>query len=90
LDWVKTNHVKRALREGRPTAGSWLHLCSGISAEIMSRAGFDWLMIDREHGPIDIGACQAMIVSADKDAFLSGLKARFESLRAEGTFPAWE
>ena len=50
MDWVKTNHVKRALREGRPTAGSWLHLCSGISAEIMSRAGFDWLLVDMEHG----------------------------------------
>ncbi len=50
LDWVKTNHVKRALREGRPTVGSWLHLCSGIGAEIMSRAGFDWLLIDMEHG----------------------------------------
>ncbi len=50
MEWVKTNHVKRALREGRPTAGSWLHLCSAISAEIMSRAGFDWLLIDMEHG----------------------------------------
>lgn len=50
MDWVKTNTVKRALREGRPTAGAWLALCSGISAEIMSRAGFDWLLIDMEHG----------------------------------------
>ena len=24
MSWVKTNHVKRALREGRPTAGAWL------------------------------------------------------------------
>jgi 1-acyl-sn-glycerol-3-phosphate acyltransferase len=28
--------------------------------------------------------------SSDKDAFLAGLKARFEALRAEGTFPEWE
>jgi 2-keto-3-deoxy-L-rhamnonate aldolase RhmA len=48
MEWVKTNHVKRALRDGRPT-GAWLQLCS-ISAEIMSRAGFDWLLIDMEHG----------------------------------------
>lgn len=26
LDWVRTNRVKRALREGRPTDGWWLHL----------------------------------------------------------------
>jgi 2-keto-3-deoxy-L-rhamnonate aldolase RhmA len=50
VEWVKTNHVKRALREGRPTAGAWLSLCSSISAEVMSRAGFDWLLIDMEHG----------------------------------------
>ena len=50
MDWVKTNHVKRALREGRPTAGAWLSMCSSISAEVMSRGGFDWLLIDMEHG----------------------------------------
>src|SRR5574341_586816 len=64
VEWVKTNHVKRALREGRPTAGSWLHLCSVISAEIMSRAGFDWLLIDMEHGHGDyqmlLGQLQAI------------------------------
>jgi hypothetical protein len=26
----------------------------------------------------------------EKEAFLAGLKARFEALRAEGTFPEWE
>jgi 2-dehydro-3-deoxyglucarate aldolase/4-hydroxy-2-oxoheptanedioate aldolase len=54
VSWVKTNHVKRALREGRPTAGAWVQLCSAISAEIMSRAGFDWLLIDMEHGHGDL------------------------------------
>lgn len=54
MSWVKTNHVKRALREGRPTAGAWLHLCSAMSAEIMSRAGFDWLLVDMEHGHGDL------------------------------------
>ena len=26
----------------------------------------------------------------DKETFLAGLKARFEALRAEGSFPEWE
>jgi 2-keto-3-deoxy-L-rhamnonate aldolase RhmA len=64
VSWVKTNHVKRALREGRPTAGAWLSMCSGISAEIMSRAGFDWLLVDMEHGHGDfqtlLGQLQAI------------------------------
>ncbi len=51
---VFENHVKRMLKEGKKTAGAWLHLCSPFSAEIMSGAGFDWLMIDMEHGPGDV------------------------------------
>jgi 2-dehydro-3-deoxyglucarate aldolase/4-hydroxy-2-oxoheptanedioate aldolase len=49
-----TNPVKHALQAGHKTAGAWLQMASPISAEIMARAGFDWLMIDLEHGPGDI------------------------------------
>lgn len=48
------NRVKRALKEGKKTAGAWLQIASPTTAEIMSQAGFDWLMIDMEHGPGDI------------------------------------
>jgi len=48
------NPLKRLLREGKRTAGAWLQIASPYTAEIMSQAGFDWLMIDMEHGPGDI------------------------------------
>jgi 2-dehydro-3-deoxyglucarate aldolase/4-hydroxy-2-oxoheptanedioate aldolase len=48
------NRVKQLLSEGNKTAGAWLQTASPIAAEIMSQAGFDWLMIDMEHGPGDI------------------------------------
>ncbi len=48
------NALKRDLRAGRPTVGAWLHLCSPIAAEIMGDAGFDWLLIDMEHGAGDL------------------------------------
>ena len=48
------NRVKRMLQEGKKTAGAWLQIASPITAEIMARAGFDWLLIDMEHGPTDI------------------------------------
>jgi 2-dehydro-3-deoxyglucarate aldolase/4-hydroxy-2-oxoheptanedioate aldolase len=44
------NPVKRKLQAGQPTVGAWLHLCSPLAAEIMADAGFDWLLIDMEHG----------------------------------------
>ena len=48
------NRIKRMLKDGEKTAGAWLQIASPFTAEIMSQAGFDWLMIDMEHGPGDI------------------------------------
>ena len=41
------------LQDGKLTAGAWLQMTSPMSAELMARAGFDWLMIDMEHAPGD-------------------------------------
>ena len=51
---VRENTVKRALKAGKKTSGAWLHLCSPMSAEVMADAGFDWLLIDMEHGHGDL------------------------------------
>lgn len=51
---VIDNPVKRALKSGRPTVGAWLHLCNPLAAEIMADAGFEWLLIDMEHGAGDL------------------------------------
>lgn len=48
------NRVKRMLQEGKKTAGAWLQVASPFTAEILARAGFDWLIVDMEHGPGDI------------------------------------
>ncbi len=34
-------------------AGVWCNLASAITTEIAASAGFDWLLIDQEHGPGD-------------------------------------
>ena len=57
------NPFKARLKAGKPALGLMLTLPSAQLAQVVARAGFDWLMIDREHGPIDIGACQAMIAA---------------------------
>ena len=48
------NRAKRLLKEGKKTGGAWAQLASPTSTEILCRAGFDWLIIDMEHGPNDI------------------------------------
>ena len=45
------NHLKAALVAGKPQYGIWLNLASATSAEVLAGAGFDWLLIDGEHGP---------------------------------------
>lgn len=47
------NKVKSLLKQGGKTAGAWLQMTSPFSAEIMARAGFDWLIVDLEHSPGD-------------------------------------
>ena len=48
------NRLKRALAAGQMQCGVWLDLASPTVAEIASYAGFDWCVIDAEHGPSDI------------------------------------
>ncbi|MCL2656239.1 MAG: HpcH/HpaI aldolase/citrate lyase family protein [Betaproteobacteria bacterium] len=45
------NAFKRALHAGETQIGAFLGMCDPYAAEIMATAGFDWLMIDGEHGP---------------------------------------
>jgi 4-hydroxy-2-oxoheptanedioate aldolase len=48
------NAFKQALSEGQRQIGLWSGLASSIAAEIIAGAGFDWIVIDGEHGPNDI------------------------------------
>ncbi len=41
--------------------GGWLSIGSSFSAEVMAHAGFDWLCLDLQHGPIDQGQATAML-----------------------------
>lgn len=48
------NHFKSAIQQGKPQIGLWLDMGEAITAEIAGTAGFDWLVIDGEHGPNDL------------------------------------
>ncbi len=47
------NRLKTALARGDMQVGTWLNLTSPEGAEIAGAAGFDWCLIDGEHGPYD-------------------------------------
>ena len=48
------NRFKQALAKGERQVGMWCGLASPLVAEIVAGAGFDWIVIDGEHGPNDI------------------------------------
>ncbi len=55
------NGLKAALREGRVQRGLWLTLASPAAAEIAGHAGFDWCVIDAEHGPNSLDTIAAQV-----------------------------
>ena len=49
-----TNRFKRALAAGEPRIGLWAALADPYAAEICAGAGFDWMLLDGEHSPVDV------------------------------------
>jgi 4-hydroxy-2-oxoheptanedioate aldolase len=48
------NNFKRAIKAGKPQIGLWSTLSSSYTVEVVAGAGFDWLLLDSEHSPVDI------------------------------------
>jgi 4-hydroxy-2-oxoheptanedioate aldolase len=55
------NALKAALAAKTVQMGLWMNLVSPIAAEALAGAGFDWLLIDGEHGPNDIPTILAQV-----------------------------
>jgi 4-hydroxy-2-oxoheptanedioate aldolase len=46
------NRIRAALAEGRPTFGLWTTMADSLAAELMGGAGFDWAIVDTQHGSV--------------------------------------
>ncbi len=57
------NRLKALWQEDRAGLGILLTAPSVQVTQILARAGFDWLLVDLEHGPIDIATAHAMIAA---------------------------
>src|SRR5438309_29907 len=57
------NRLRQLWREGRPTFGAIATIPSIPTVQIMARSGLDWIIVDLEHGPIDLGSAHAMIMA---------------------------
>jgi 4-hydroxy-2-oxoheptanedioate aldolase len=57
------NRLRNEWREGRPTFGAIATIPSIQTVQIMARSDLDWIIVDLEHGPIDLSTAHAMIVA---------------------------
>lgn len=55
------NAFKIALQERRPQIGLWVAMADAYAAEVAGHSGFDWLVIDGEHGPNDLRSILAQL-----------------------------
>lgn len=60
--------IRDEVLSGKFFGGAWLSLGSAITAEIAGRAGFDWLLLDMEHGCGDYGDLMHQIQALDTSA----------------------
>jgi 4-hydroxy-2-oxoheptanedioate aldolase len=59
------NAFKSALQEGRRQLGIWSTFCSPIAAEILGKSGFDWILFDSEHSPVEIAGLLPLLQAAN-------------------------
>jgi len=57
------NRVKAMIKEGKTAIGIWISIGHPDVTEILSRVGFDFFMIDTEHGPLSIETVQTLMMT---------------------------
>ena len=55
------NQLKETLKAGKAAIGTFIQIGHPDITEMLSNAGFDWLLLDGEHGPFGIETMQTML-----------------------------
>ena len=62
---MKKNRMKEKLRAGEPVFGVSVMIPSPQIVEMIAAAGFDWVLIDCEHGTITLESVELMAMAAE-------------------------
>ena len=62
---MRTNSMKQKLQQGEAVYGPFLKLSDPALIEIAALAGFDFAIIDSEHGPFSMETAQQLVRSAE-------------------------
>jgi 4-hydroxy-2-oxoheptanedioate aldolase len=62
---MRVNITKQKIKAGEITCGVFLNIGSPAIVEIIGLIGFDFVIIDAEHGPWSVETCENMVRAAD-------------------------
>jgi 2-keto-3-deoxy-L-rhamnonate aldolase RhmA len=62
---MRTNTLKQKLRDGKPAFGVMITFPSPPIVEMLGYMGFDWVLIDNEHGSVTVDSSEDMIRAAE-------------------------
>lgn len=58
--------IKAKLKSGEPSIGSWMSMAHPSIAEILSMAGYDWVVIETEHTAIDVSEVLRLVIAIEQ------------------------
>ena len=62
---IASNHLKQKLLAGQPAFGVSVMFPSPHVVDMVGRLGFDWVLIDCEHGSISLESVELMVMAAE-------------------------
>ena len=81
----RDNPLKAQLVAGKPVVGCWSHLSSPVAAELLALAGYDFVIIDNEHGPTSLSESTLIMMAVSTTPAVADALDRAEAgIRASG------
>src|SRR5213594_3993150 len=65
IESLSGTEFKKQLREGKPKLGIFLNAHSPTVAEQLAHSGYDWLLVDTQHGPMGYESLSGMLAGID-------------------------
>ncbi len=65
---MRPNGTKQRLATGQPAFGLFVSSASGLTAELVGDLGFDWVLVDLQHGENNLGNLSPMLQAVSTTA----------------------
>ncbi|MEI6638437.1 MAG: 2,4-dihydroxyhept-2-ene-1,7-dioic acid aldolase [Chlorobium sp.] len=58
--------IKDKMKRGEPSIGTWMSMAHPSIAEILSMAGYDWVVVETEHTGIDVSEVLRLLIAIEQ------------------------